>query len=354
MSVELYLSRVRDRGSNRPRVLYIAPRGHTRIAFNDDIYARLISVFEVTANDSEEGYTTERVAAEIGDYEALLTGYKTPQLTAEVFERANRLSVIVHSAGSLKKFISSDVVDNHLRPRGIRVADAKGAIAFNVAEAVLGAIIMVRRQLLESVNAMRQGALWRDMSAFWNTETLNGSTVGIFGASKVGREFARLLEPFAVRRIVVDDHLDPWEAGALGLELVSLEDLFSSSDIVSLHAPDTSETRGIVDSRLLGLMKPGALLVNSARGPIIDSEALIKSCEAGRIAAILDVSDPEPLPIGSPLRSMPNVFITPHIMGPGRYGYWKMGEMALEALEDHFSCRPMRHEVDLSRFSRLA
>lgn len=339
--------------SARPHVLYIAPRSHTQIAFRPEVYGRFTSLFEVTANDSDQGYTTERVAREISGYDALVTGYRTPSLSRGVFDRAERLRIVCHSAGSVKGFLSAEVVTECLIPRGIRVASANGAIAFNVAEAVLGAIIMVRRQLLEHATAMRAGAPWRDMSAFWNTETLNGSTVGILGASKVGCEFSRLLAPFAVKRLVCDPFLDPDEAGRLGLGLVGLDELFLRSDIVSLHAPSIPQTRRIVDRRLLALMKPGALVVNSARGALVDHDALYEVCSSGRLAAILDVTDPEPLPVTSPLRSLPNVYIMPHITGPGRYGYWKMGEMALEALEDAFAGRPVRHEVDLSSYGSL-
>ena len=178
--------------------------------------------------------------------------------------------------------------------------------------------------------------------------------IGIVSASTVGREVIRLLKPFDCKILVYDPYLADEEAEKMGVEKVSLEDLFRRSDFISIHAPLTEETIHMIGRKHFRLMRDGAVLINTSRGKVLDQDALLEECKTGRILVALDVTDPEPLPRDSPLRNLENVLLTPHIAGHSYYGAKKIGEMTLQALEDFFAGREVKNRVDFSRYDILA
>jgi phosphoglycerate dehydrogenase-like enzyme len=239
-------------------------------------------------------------------------------------------------------------------PRGLTVFSANGAIALNVAEYTVGVMIMVPRRFVEQTIAIRTSDAWRDPVLPPNALYLRGATVGLVSASTVARELISLLRPFDVRILVYDPYLSDRDAGRLDVEKVELDALFERSDIVSLHAPSIPATRHMIGARQLARLRDGALLINTSRGSVLDHDALVHEAETGRIRVVLDVTEPEPLPADHPLRPLPNVYLTPHVSGGGAYGYFKIGDMTLEALEDCFAERPVLGAVDWSRYELLA
>jgi len=322
--------------------------------FSEECFEKLKSEFDVDFNELDRDYTSDEVAGRIGGFDALITGWGSPPLKKTVFENADRLRIIAHSAGSVKYMLPKDVVQNYIIPRRICVCNAPKAIAYNVAESTLGLLIMTSHRLVDHIINVREASIWRDTKITREVKSVNGGTIGIVGASMVGREVIRLLEPFDVDILVYDPYLSEAEAEQLHAKKVSLEELFGRSDFVSVHAPMTEETYHMIDERLLSLLHDGAILVNTSRGKVIDQEALTRQCETGRILVALDVTDPEPLPEDSPLRRLKNVMITPHIAGQGSYGMRKIGEMTLQALEDFFAGRKVENEVDLKKYDVLA
>lgn len=335
-------------------VLCIPTLDHMEYVFSEVTLERLKDAFDVTFNDLDRDCTSEEVASRIGGFDALITGWGSPSLKASVFESADRLRIIAHSAGSVKGLLREDVVQRYIVPRGICLCNAAKAIAFNVAEATLGLLIMTCRRLLDHVMNVRERLVWRDRGIPRDVGTINGSTLGIVGASMVGREVIRLLKPFDCRVLVYDPYLSGEEADGLGVEKTGLEDLFERSDFVSVHAPMTDETYRMVGERHLRLLRDGAVLVNTSRGSVIDQEALVRECETGRILVALDVTDPEPLPKDSPLRKLKNVIVTPHVAGQGLYGAKKIGDMTLQALEDFFAGREVKNRIDFDKYDVLA
>lgn len=337
----------------KARVLYLPPPRHTARVFLPETYAALLAEFEVDATDADRRVTPEEFAERVAGCEGLVTGWGSPRFTPAVWERADRLRVIAHSAGSVKFLFAREDLDRYLHPRGITVASANGAIALNVAEYSIGAMIMGARRFPEHVAAMRAGA-WGDPAVPHSARYLRGAVVGLLAASSVGREVIRLLQPFDVRVLVYDPYLSQEGAAALGVERVSLEDLFARSDIVSLHAPAIPETRYMVGEAQLRRLRDGALLINTSRGSVLDHDALLREARTGRLQVILDVTDPEPLPPDHPLRALPNVALTPHQSGAGAYGYARIGEMTLQALRDGLAGRPVATALRLDEYDRLA
>lgn len=163
-------------------------------------------------------------------------------------------------------------------------------------------------------------------------------TLGLLGLGRTGRRLAEILRPAVERVVAHDPYVDPTEATRLGVRMVSLPELLSESNLLSIHAPLTDETRGLVDAGGLARMKPGAYLINTSRGAIVDEGALIEALRQGRLAgAGLDVFGTEPLPEGSEFRSLHNVIITPHFAGNSDQAkadlYGAMAEMVIDVIE---------------------
>ena len=336
----------------KPRILYLPTSGHTEKVFKPEVFARFQDRFDVTLNETDSNYTSNQVSERIAGFDGVVTGWGSPPITEKVMQHANALRIIAHSAGSVKRLVG-EVVDTYVAPRQICVFSANEAIAYNVAEYTLGALIMTSRRWVDFILHTRSGK-WSRGEVDSDGQSLRGSVVGIISASKVGREVIKLLKPFSVTVLIHDPYLSDWEAGNLGVEKVSLNDLFGRSNIVTVHAPSIRETDKMIGREQLKLLRDGATLINTSRGSVIDHEALLAEACTGRILVTLDVTTPEPLPADSPFRQLPNVFVTPHISGTGAYGYAKIGEMTLAALEAFFADEPVVGTVDFDRFSLLA
>jgi len=178
--------------------------------------------------------------------------------------------------------------------------------------------------------------------------------VGIVGASRIGRRVIELLRPFDLDVLLHDPWVDDDDARRLGARALPLDELLAGCDVVSLHAPAVPETRHMLDARRLALLRDGATLVNTARGALVDGKALELELVSGRIAAVLDTTDPEILPSDSPLYELPNVFLTPHIAGSLGDETSRMTELALDEIERFTQGRPLQHAVRREDWDRIA
>jgi phosphoglycerate dehydrogenase-like enzyme len=199
-------------------------------------------------------------------------------------------------------------------PADVRLCDARGVHDAPVAEWVLGAVIGSLRGFPAFARAQEREE-WAADAGFIPTRELTGARVLIVGAGSIGYAIERHMAPFGVSVARVARTARPDE-DVHGVE--ELPDLLPYADVVVLVVPLTEQTRGLVDGRFLAAMPDGALLVNAARGPVVDTAALLTELSDGRISAALDVTDPEPLPAGHPLWKLPNAFLTPHIGGAVR------------------------------------
>jgi phosphoglycerate dehydrogenase-like enzyme len=206
----------------------------------------------------------------------------------------------------------ADVWVGKIRP-GVLLCDARGVHDAPVAEWVIGAVVGALREFPAFVRAQEREE-WA-YASFTPTAELTGARVMIVGAGSIGQAIERHLAPFGVTVTRVARTARPAE------EVHAVEDLprlLPSSDVVVLVVPLTEQTRGLVDAGFLAAMPDGALLVNAARGPVVDTDSLVAELATGRISAALDVTEPEPLPPGHPLWRLPNVFLTPHTAGSVR------------------------------------
>jgi phosphoglycerate dehydrogenase-like enzyme len=340
---------------SKPKVWYTQPESSKERIFTPDQLQRMIDSFDVTQNDTGRALTTEELADGIAGFDGIVTGWGShPPITAEVMENADRLKIIAHAAGTIKHMVSGEVVEQYLVPRDIILFSANVAIAYNVAESTVGMLLMASHCWPQFADNFRRTGVWRPPSIRGNARFLMGSVVGVVSASKVGREVIRLLSVWPLDILLYDPYVSDQDAAEMGVEKVELDELFARSDHVTVHSPSIPETRHMIGADQLRKLRDGATFVNTSRGSVIDHAALIAEAATGRIHVVLDVTDPEPLPIDSPFRCMPNVHIVPHLSGAGFYGYHMIGRMTVDALEAAFAGQPVDGAVNYSLYDVLA
>ena len=217
--------------------------------------------------------------------------------------------------------------------RGITVASTPGRNAIAAAEHAVALMMGALRRLPQLQRTLEQGEWRSDLYAYDECGSeLEGAPVGLIGYGAIGSRVARVMLAFGAKVLVVDPAIDPLSLPA-GAEAVEFDDLLSRSDVVSLHARLTDETRGMIGADQLARMRHGAVLVNTARGGLLDYEATVDALESGRLgAAAFDVFESEPLPKGSRLLTAPNVVMTPHLAGATRQTAHRAAAIAAEAV----------------------
>lgn len=245
----------------------------------------------------------------LGEAEALIVRNQT-RVTAELLDAAPRLRVV----GRLG--VGLDNIDlEGARTRGITVTAARNANAIAVAEYVMAAMLHIARNFAAADASVRAGK-W-DRVEFGGTE-LWGHTLGLVGVGEIGRRVAKRARAFGMSVIGYDPLIGPYDFAPAEQEitLLSLDELLARADVVSLHVPLVSATRHLIDAKRLSQMCQHAVLINTSRGGIVDEVALLDALTSERLyRAVLDVSEVEPLPAESPLRSCETVILTPHIAG---------------------------------------
>jgi phosphoglycerate dehydrogenase-like enzyme len=275
----------------------------------------------------------------LADVDVLVTAWGGPQLTAELLESAPRLALVLYGAGSVRSIVTPSSW-----ARGVRVTTANSVIAASVAEFTLAQVLYALKHGWRYVLASRASGSALPRSS--DEPGAAGSVIGLMSLGATGRATARLLSRHELVLQAYDPYVNPAVASALGVRLVSLEELFATSDVVSLHAPVLDETRKVVSTGLLASMKRDATLINTARGALIDEDALVSVLrERTDLFAVLDVTDPEPPVPGSPLFSAPNIVVTPHLAGTLNTERRRQGQLMASELARYVAGEPLEHEV---------
>jgi glyoxylate reductase len=255
----------------------------------------------------------------------------TDPVNSELIEAAPRLRAISNYA------VGTDNVDlEAASERGIPVGNTPDVLTESTADLALALMLSVSRRLVEGDALIRRGE-WRTWEpGLLLGRDLNGATVGIVGYGRIGQAVARRLEGFGCEIL---------HASRSGR--VPTAELLERSDYVTLHCPLTPDTRGLIDHEALRRMRPTAYLVNTSRGPVVDSQALARALRAGEIAgAALDVTDPEPLPADHPLLEAPGLLVVPHIASATHATRERMADMAVDNLLAGLAGEPMPNQAN--------
>lgn len=291
----------------RPRTLLAMSEDAAQTVFDERRLARLAQLCDLasTAPVDLDAVTDDELAG----VEVLVTSWGAPELSATRLARLPRLRAVLHAAGSVRA-----IVTDALWERDILVTSAADANAVPVAEFTFATIVLAGKRAfahLRTPSAQRRAHGLLDYADVGNVDR----TIGIVGYSRIGSRVVEMLRMLDVRVLVADPFADADAVTAAGAELVPLAELLPRVDVLSLHAPDLPSTRLMIAAAELAALPDGATVINTARGALLDHDALAAECRTGRLHAVLDVTDPEPLPADSELHELPNVAITPHIAG---------------------------------------
>jgi phosphoglycerate dehydrogenase-like enzyme len=264
--------------------------------------------------------------AVLGGFDALVANRERTHFTRSLLEQLPDLRIIAQT-GNHAYHIDLTAAEEHR----IIVAKATGGFCTSAAELAIGLMIAVMRQIPSIDREVKLGRWPTPM-----TYVLRGKTLGIVGLGHVGRHVVTIARAFEMKVLAWGPRLSREAAASVGAESCELDDLLSSSDIVSVHATLSPESRGLIDDRRLRLMKPTSYLINTARGPIVDEPALCAALASGQIAgAGLDVFDEEPMTSAHPLTRLANVVLTSHIGWPTDEIYKQFADAAADALLAH-------------------
>ncbi|MEC4015719.1 hydroxyacid dehydrogenase [Streptomyces sp. H27-D2] len=332
--------------ADRPTAVLAMGADEVAAVLPPDIRARLAELTNLAPGALTGALTTPDARSALADAHLLISGWGCPPLTEEVLDSAPRLQVVIHAAGSVKSLVTSAVWK-----RDIIVSSASDANAGPVVDYTLAAIVFAAKRALPTAASYATG--W---PAFTEREGADGRTIGVIGASRIGRRvIARLNATDHGHRVLLHDpYVTEADARALGAELVDLDTLCRTSSIITVHAPQLPETRHLLNATLLAFIPDGGTVVNTARGSLIDTAALGRECATGRLDAYLDVTDPEPLPAGHPLLSLPNVLVTPHVAGAQGSEVRRLGAYAVDEVVRFLRGDPLLGRLTDAELPRLA
>jgi len=340
--------------SNKPKLLIAMRSELPEGFFGPREWARLTAMTDVIPGFPYTDFDTAEGAAALSDADILLAAWGTPSLTRERLSRAPKLKMIAYAASSVRTVTPPEFWE----ASGILVTTAASAMAVPVAEFTYAAIIMCGKDVFRLRDEHRAE---RGTGGFGSRRGMNlphlGSysrRIGLVGASRIGRLVIEMLARGNFEIGVYDPFLSEAEAVALGTVKMDLHALLAWSDVVSLHAPILPETHHMIGGRELALMADHAVFINTARGFLVDHEALLAEAQSGRLRILIDTPEPEPLPTDSPFYDLPNVVLTPHIAGALGNELRALSELAITEIERFVAGLPPLHPVFKQDLERVA
>lgn len=327
------------------KIVLLMDPGTRAMVINEKTIRRMERIGEVVIN---EGGTEPEHAKELLEGATIaVTSWGNRPLDENVLGACPDLKFLMHAAGSVKPVVSDALWD-----RGIRVSSSAPMLSMGVSETALGFTIAASKNFFALNDNLHRGG-WAEGKE--NIRELYDLTIGVIGGGWAGRHYIELLRPFQVDILLYDPFIDAERAEAMGARKADLDELLEQSDIVSIHAPSIPETDHMINRETLAKMKKDAVLINTARGSIIDERALFEHMKAGNLKyACLDVFDPEPPAPDHPLRTLPNVIMTPHLAGLANNGLKKVGQHACDEIERFLSGQPLLAEVTRDMLARMA
>ena len=331
----------------KSRALVALPEdGVKQTIFSPEAMDEMQRLYDVRWNCLDRQMTEDELCDARADAEILITGWGSNKISNRILEAASNLRMIGHTGGTIRYLVDEDFF-----PRGIPITNANAVMSGAVAEYCLLMAMMARWNIREEMNKLKDGT-WHTLSEV--VPGLMGASVGIIDYGDIARHFIGLLRHLHVRVYVYAPYLSESFAVENGFELVDL-DTAMQFDIVSVHSTLTPESHHMINAEKLSLMRDGAVLINSARGAVIDEEALLRELESGRIKAALDVFETEPLPASHPLRNnLPNVLNTPHIAAASQFWRHRQGWSIIEDIALVLAGKPTKNEITLERYLRLS
>jgi len=332
--------------SDRLNALYILGDGLFDTVYGPDEQRDIAARVNVLATPFN-GTTILKHPDLLREADIILSSWGIPALDATFLAGAPRLKAVFYGAGSVKHFVT-----DAFWQRNIVLSSAWGANALPVSEFTLAAILFSLKHAFRLSRGYRETRTTAQDRA---VPGAYGTTVGLVSLGMIGRLVRERLRPFDLKVLAYDPFTKPEDAATLGVTLVPLDVLFRKCDVVSLHTPWLKETEGLITGALLASMKPGATFINTARGAVVREAEMIEVLrQRPDLSAVLDVTYPEPPVANSPLYTLPNVLLTPHIAGSMARECRRMGRYMVEELDRFLAGQPLAWQIDKAKAALLA
>jgi len=331
-------------------VLLAVHEKHFNNVILDEDVKRLEAAVKVVRRTDLDRAPEEKLIAALQDAGAdiLMTCWGAPSVTLKVMKACPKLKYLVHLAGELKWFVERAAIEN-----GLLVTNWGDSTSASTAEGALAMTFALLRNYHKMTDVMRVKRL------YWETpgvvdEGLFEQRVGLHGLGAIAQEYVKLIKPFDCKVSAFSPHVPDSIFRNLGVKRAgSLEELYGSNRIISCHAARTPATHHIVDARVLALIEDGGYFINTGRGSVVDTQALIAELRKGRISAALDVYEEEPLPADSPLRDLPNCLVIPHRAGPTPDYRRVMGRHGVDNVLRYVKGEKVDSVVDLKKYDLM-
>ncbi|MBE7028738.1 MAG: hydroxyacid dehydrogenase [Clostridia bacterium] len=328
-------------------------RGNTNpefVFFGEENIKKVESMFdEVIWNETGRQFTTEELIEKVKDVDAVITCWGSNQFTKEILDNAPKLKIIAHLAGSVARQVTEDVYD-----RGIKVIGANDThFSESVAEGALAYMMMSLRGLDSIVKILdeHKDEGWAIVRQTPERRGVMDRTIGLVSFGAIAEHLARMLQPFHCKIKVYSRAISDEKLKQYNMERASLEEIFSTCDIISIHTAWNKHTENMISKELLQMIKKDALLINTARGKVIDEPAMIEELKTGRFKAVLDVFWEEPHPyVPGGLYDLDNVIVVPHQGGPTTDRYRWIANDILDEIYGYLKDgKPLKSEIPKER-----
>jgi len=334
----------------KPYILIAIERSLFDTVFSTVDLERLSALGNLLNPDPPEKADKAFLLDAIGEADIVMTCWETAAFDAEIVEAASRLKLLCHAAGTVRPVVTEALWDTD-----VRVTSAAAALAYGVAEFCLGQILMATKRVPWLSEGTRQGYWQEAGSCFGGGFEIYQQKIGLIGAGHIGRQLLRLLENFDCEKLLYDPFCSEEEATAMGARKVeSLEELFVSCRVVSLHAPTNEDTRHMLRGHHFAALPKGSVFVNTAGWSQIHEEEFVGELRKGRFIACIDRCEDEPCAMDHPYRHLPNVWLTPHIAGVMAENRFRVGTFVANEVENFVKGSPLTYEVTRSGLARMA
>lgn len=315
--------------------------------FDSSTLDRLRRIGTVVLNETEGDPSEEEIVKIGAGGTILITSWGCPQISERILEAMPELKLIVHAAGSVKGIVGGKVWE-----RNIKVVSSASELGKGVAETALGLTVASLKNFWELQRDTREGN-WGEHIG--QVSEVFKKKIGVLGAGWAGRHYIKLMQNFSVEILLSDPYIPEEEADRMGVRLVGFPELLRESDVVSVHAPSLPETFHMFRRETLSMMKKEAVLINTARGSLIDEEDLYNHMKEGNLKyACLDVRAEEPPSRDDMLRTLPNVIMTPHIAGLTNNGLIRIGDFVVNQIRCFLDGRTCTGEVTRAMMDIMA
>ncbi|HCE44201.1 MAG TPA: glycerate dehydrogenase [Lentisphaeria bacterium] len=329
------------------KAIYLLNKSSYDMIYGTEERAELGRLLEFIHPQLDSKTVMDAPAEILSEVEVIVSGWGMASLDSAMLTRLPKIKLVLYGAGTVKGFVTPE-----MWARGVRVSSAWCANAVPVSEFTLAQILF---SLKHGWRAAAETKAGRGKRPQLQPPGAYGSTVGLLSLGMIGRMVLEKLRMFDLRVIAFDPFVTSAQGKEMGVEILSLAEVFRQSDVVSCHTPWLKETENMLRREHFELMKPGATFINTARGAVVDESGMIEVLKVRPdIYAVLDVTHPEPPVPESPLYNLPNVVLTPHIAGSMAGECHRMGRYMIDEFKRYKKGEPFKYEVTREMVSRLA